>query len=98
MGALAATGQAQRKYKYEPLAPGFIHVAPPDSYRGQDDYHAPKEELQSVKDIDNVMTWELSETIAAVIMEPIITGGGILLPPQNYMKGVKETCENTVHF
>ncbi|MBU3572535.1 aspartate aminotransferase family protein [Priestia aryabhattai] len=93
MGALAATGQAQRKYKYEPLAPGFIHVAPPDSYRGQDDYHAPKEELQSVKDIDNVMTWELSETIAAVIMEPIITGGGILLPPQNYMKGVKETCE-----
>lgn len=57
-----------------------------------------KEELQSVKDIDNVMTWELSETIAAVIMEPIITGGGILLPPQNYMKGVKETCENTVHF
>src|SRR3954467_7344916 len=51
IGALAATGQAQRKYKYEPLAPGFIHVSPPDSYRGQDDYHAPKEKLQSVKDI-----------------------------------------------
>ena len=36
MGSLAATGQAQRKYKYEPLAPGFIHVAPPDSYRSKD--------------------------------------------------------------
>ena len=33
MGALAATGQALRKYKYEPLAPGFLHVAPPDNYR-----------------------------------------------------------------
>ncbi|TYR82502.1 aspartate aminotransferase family protein [Priestia megaterium] len=93
MGALSATGQAQRKYKYEPLAPGFIHVAPPDTYRGKDDLKAPADQLHSVKDIDNVMTWELSETIAGVIMEPVITGGGILLPPENYMKGVKDICE-----
>src|SRR5690606_11379516 len=30
MGALAATGQALRKYRYEPLAPGILHVKPPD--------------------------------------------------------------------
>jgi taurine-pyruvate aminotransferase len=93
MGALAATGQAQRKYKYEPLSPGFIHVAPPDLYRSSDEKEAKPEELQSVKDIDNVMTWELSETMAGVIMEPIITGGGILMPPEQYMKGVKKVCE-----
>ncbi|MGA9227305.1 MAG: aspartate aminotransferase family protein [Mesobacillus sp.] len=93
MGSLAATGQAQRKYKYEPLAPGFLHVAPPDLYRGKDKVDAPASELESVKDIDRVMTWELSETIAGVIMEPIITGGGILVPPEQYMKGVKEVCE-----
>ena len=33
LGALAATGQALRKFKYEPLTPGFLHVAPPDHYR-----------------------------------------------------------------
>jgi taurine-pyruvate aminotransferase len=90
-GALAATGQAQRKYKYEPLAPGFIHVAPPDSYRDEDavDPH----ELSSVKEIDRVMTWELSETVAAMIMEPIITGGGVLVPPEGYMKAAKKVCE-----
>ncbi|MBD1382489.1 aspartate aminotransferase family protein [Metabacillus arenae] len=93
MGSLAATGQAQRKYKYEPLAPGFIHVAPPDSYRSSDNKDCMPHELQSVKDIDRVMTWELSETIAGVIMEPIITGGGILVPPDGYMMGVKEACE-----
>jgi taurine-pyruvate aminotransferase len=93
MGALASTGQAQRKYKYEPLAPGFIHVAPPDLYRSSDEKEAKPEELQSVKDIDNVMTWELSETIAGVIMEPITTGGGILIPPDSYLAGVKEVCE-----
>ncbi|MBS4177360.1 aspartate aminotransferase family protein [Lederbergia citrea] len=93
MGSLAATGQAQRKYKYEPLAPGFIHVAPPDSYRSEDNADCKPRDLQSVKDIDRVMTWELSETIAGVIMEPIITGGGVLIPPDGYMAGVKEICE-----
>lgn len=92
MGALAATGQAQRKYKYEPLAPGFIHVSPPDSYRDDCNVLEPSE-LSSVKEIDRTMTWELSETIAAMIMEPIITGGGILVPPDGYMKAVKEVCE-----
>ncbi|MFD3446023.1 aspartate aminotransferase family protein [Microbacteriaceae bacterium 4G12] len=93
MGALAATGQAQRKYKYEPLAPGFLHVSPPDLYRMNDGDKINASELECVKEIDRMMTWELSETIAAMIMEPIITGGGILLPPDGYMKAVKEVCE-----
>jgi taurine-pyruvate aminotransferase len=92
MGSLAATGQAQRKYKYEPLAPGFIHVSPPDSYRDEQNVTDPRE-LPAVKEIDRTMTWELSETIAAMIMEPIITGGGVLVPPEGYMKAAKEVCE-----
>ncbi|ALF10343.1 aspartate aminotransferase family protein [Parageobacillus thermoglucosidasius] len=92
LGALAATGQAQRKYKYEPLAPGFIHVPPPDSYRDNEQAENPRD-LRAVKAMDEVMTWELSETIAAVIMEPIITGGGVLMPPEGYMEAVKEVCE-----
>lgn len=94
MGALAATGQAQRKYKYEPLAPGFLHVAPPDQYRHPEEVqNGDVTSLPSVKNLDQVMTWEMSETIAAVIMEPIITGGGVLVPNDAYLKGVKEVCE-----
>ncbi|MFJ7679565.1 aspartate aminotransferase family protein [Peribacillus sp. NPDC097206] len=89
MGALAATGQAQRKYKYEPLAPGFLHVTPPDSYRNPEDESGEK----SASEIERAITWELSETVAAVIMEPIITGGGILMPPEGYMKKVKDICD-----
>jgi taurine-pyruvate aminotransferase len=87
--ALAATGQAQRKYKYEPLGPGFLHVAPPDEYRNN---HSEKDRW-GAQEIDQVMTWEQSESIAGVIMEPIITGGGVILPPEQYMKEVKEICE-----
>jgi adenosylmethionine-8-amino-7-oxononanoate aminotransferase len=93
MGALAATGQAERKYKYEPLSPGFLHVTPPDVYRDEDEHITNPQELISVKEVDRIMTWEQSETIAAMIMEPIITGGGILVPNDQYMKGVKNVCE-----
>lgn len=93
MGALAATGQAERKYKYEPLAPGFLHVSPPDSYRNNEDAYTELFEIPSVKEVDQLMTWEFSDTIAAMVLEPIITGGGILMPPQNYLKGIKRVCE-----
>ncbi|WP_299515480.1 aspartate aminotransferase family protein [uncultured Rummeliibacillus sp.] len=92
-GALAATGQAERKYKYEPLAPGFVHVAPPDSYRQPEDSSLPPEQLASVQAVDQTMTWEFGETIAAMILEPIITGGGVLLPPDNYLKGIESVCK-----
>lgn len=93
MGALAATGQAQRKFKYEPLAQGFLHVTPPDSYRFPA-YHTAKSFSDAcAEEIDRVMKWELSSTIAGVIMEPIITGGGVLIPDENYMKQVKRICE-----
>ena len=33
LGAMSATGQAERKIGYGPMAPGFIHVPPPYPYR-----------------------------------------------------------------
>ena len=93
MGALAATGQAQRKYKYEPLTPGFIHVPPPDLYRRPESMDPETYGRAYAKEIERVIQWELPETVAAVIMEPIITGGGILMPPENYLPAVKEVCE-----
>ncbi|RYG71131.1 aspartate aminotransferase family protein [Lentibacillus cibarius] len=93
MGALAATGQAERKYRYEPLAPGFLHVTPPDMYRSP--YKGTKEEqsIACADEIDRVMTWELDKTVAAVIMEPIITGGGVIMPHDSYLQRVREICD-----
>lgn len=91
--ALAATGQAERKVRYEPLSSGFIHVSPPDPYRSP--YKGTVEEIgQAYADeIDRTITWELDETVAGVIMEPIITGGGIIVPPDNYLQKVREVCD-----
>jgi adenosylmethionine-8-amino-7-oxononanoate aminotransferase len=93
MGALAATGQALRKYRYEPLVPGFLHVSPPDRYRCH--YCGDRDActLECAREIDRAMTWELPETVAGVIMEPIITGGGIIVPHDDYLSTVGEICE-----
>jgi len=94
LGALAATGQALRRHQYEPLPPGFIHVPPPDPYRdavGPDDLE--EYGRRCAADLERTIEFELPETVAAVIMEPIITGGGILIPPDSYLPAVKAACE-----
>lgn len=93
MGALAATGQALRKYKYEPLAPGFLHVAPPDNYRRPVGMSVEDYNIQRAQEIEEKIIWEQKETIAAVIMEPLITGGGILIPHPVYVEKVQEICK-----
>ncbi|GIM46949.1 putative aminotransferase YhxA [Collibacillus ludicampi] len=93
MGALAATGQAQRKYKYEPLGTGFLHVCPPDSYRRPDGVTVEEFNLQCAQAIENAIIWEGKETIAGVIMEPAITGGGVIVPHPVYMEKVQEICQ-----
>ena len=93
MGALAATGQAVRKFNYEPLAPGFIHVSPPDSYRRPEGQTVEQFNLQCALEIENTIIWEGKESIAAIIMEPVITGGGILVPEPIYIEKVKEICQ-----
>ncbi len=92
MGSMAATGQAQRKYLYEPLAPGFLHVPPPDCYRCPFGKSRETCGMECAQVFDQTITWEKPETVAAVIMEPIITGGGVIVPPEGYLKKVQDIC------
>ncbi|UJL47456.1 aspartate aminotransferase family protein [Virgibacillus sp. NKC19-16] len=93
MGALAATGQALRKYKYEPLSSGFLHVAPPDNYRKPAGMSVEEHNLQRARELEEKIIWEQKETIAGIIMEPLITGGGVLIPDPVYVKEVEKICK-----
>ncbi|MDQ0189182.1 aspartate aminotransferase family protein [Alicyclobacillus cycloheptanicus] len=95
MGALAATGQFQRKYKYEPLAPGFVHVPPPDCYRCPFGKQPGACRVECADMYEQVINWEIPETVAAVIIEPVITGGGMIVPPPEYLQRVREVCDRT---
>src|SRR5918912_995952 len=80
-GALGAPGQPVRKTLYEPLLAGSIHVRPPDTFRlfpGM----SPREAAQCLaQELEEVIEFEGPESIIAVIGEPIIGGGGIIVPP-----------------
>jgi len=93
MGALAATGQSPRKYKYEPLGPGFLHVRPPDSYRRPTGQTIEEFNLHCAEAIEEMIIWEGKETVAGIIMEPIITGGGVIVPHPVYMEKVQQICD-----
>jgi taurine-pyruvate aminotransferase len=83
LGALSATGQAERKLGYEPFAPGFIHIDAPDPYRITHD---------CADQLERTIEREGPETVAAFIMEPIIAGGGVLVPPDDYLPRVRDIC------
>ena len=91
--ALAATGQNQRKIGYEPLPPGFQHVTPPDEYRCH--LCAGRCSLECAREIDRTIQWELPETVAGVILEPIITGGGMIVPADGYLPEVRRICDRS---
>ncbi len=93
LGAMSATGQAERKIGYGPMAPGFIHVPPPYPYRAHPKLSAAEHGLACAQAIEETIVYEGSETVAALLMEPIISGGGVLVPPDEYLPRVREICD-----
>lgn len=93
MGAMSATAQANRRVKYDPGAPGFMHVAPPYSYRSLYAGTPEEKDLSAADELEEKIIWEGEETVAAVIMEPIISGGGVLIPSTKYIERVQEICK-----
>lgn len=93
LGSLGATGQWVRKVHFEPLIAGFVHVRPPDTFRlftGM----SPNDAAQRLaEELEEVIEFEGPETVAAFIGEPIIGGGGVIVPPDEYWPLIRRVCD-----
>ncbi len=93
MGALSATAQAERRSKYEPLVPGFLHVYPPYCYRCPFGQTYGSCNIECATSIENTVIHEGPESVAAIIVEPVISGGGVIVPPDEYLPILREICD-----
>jgi len=91
--ALAAGGWPVWRAPYEPLSGGFIHLHTPDPYRPP--FPGTPETVGATYAglVEEVMTLEGPETIAAFITEPIMMSAGVTVPPRDYLPRIRELCD-----
>jgi len=89
MGALTATGLPSVREPFEPLTPGGAHVPNTNSYRWAED----RDPLWAADAIEEAISFEGPNTVAAVILEPVQNGGGCFVPQDGYFQRVREICD-----
>ncbi|ADE01870.1 aminotransferase family protein [Haloferax volcanii] len=85
-GSISVTGDP-RRLPAEPGIPGTIKA--PDPYA----YGSTLDPMESVEYIDEMLELE-GDTVAAILVEPIVGSNGILVPPDEYLPRLKEIAHD----
>jgi len=87
-GAMTLTGD-YRRWANEPGLVGVVRY--PDTHRWGEREARPVDE--ALTGLEDVIKYEGAHTIAAVFLETIVGTNGILIPPDGYLKGVRDLCD-----
>jgi len=92
-GAIAASGDP-RRWPSEPGAPGIARFWGPYPYRSA--FHAAdaaQECERALAHLADTIMVEGAQGIAAILLETVVGGNGILVPPDGYLQGVRALCD-----
>jgi taurine-pyruvate aminotransferase len=92
LGAMSATGQAQRKEGYGPFLEGFVEFPHCTCYRCPYDKTYGECNIECARKVEEIILKEGAATIGGMIVEPITAGGGILVPVKEYYPILQEIC------
>jgi putrescine---pyruvate transaminase len=93
-GTFGVCGLPHMVEPYAPLqVPGFVKVAPPHPFRdrgaGSDEELVERRARELRKSIEQ----EGPETVSAVILEPVLSSGGFIIPPVGWLRAVRTVCD-----
>jgi 4-aminobutyrate aminotransferase/(S)-3-amino-2-methylpropionate transaminase len=91
-GALSVTGNAGRKRRGGPYASGVAFAPVPYPFRAG---ALTAEECgeQCARALEDVLQFQTAGDVAAFLAEPILGEGGIIVPPDNYFRAVKQVLD-----
>jgi 4-aminobutyrate aminotransferase len=93
VGTLSVTGNWSRKKKGGPYLPGVAFAAAPYTYRSPFGADPDTCARECARDLERAIDRRTSGEVAAFIAEPVLGEGGILVPPPDYFKRVKEILD-----
>lgn len=92
-GAISLTGDP-RRWGAEPGMPGTVRFWGPYPYRSAFHADSPTQECErALAHLADTLMVEGPHTVAAVLLESVVGGNGILVPPDGYLQGVRELCD-----
>ena len=93
-GAITLTGDP-RRWAAEPGIPGVVHYFGPHPYRDPFGSENDPEECgrRTLEVLKTQIMLDGAKTIAAIFLEPIVGTNGIIIPPENYIKGLRLLCD-----
>ncbi|QWF16570.1 aspartate aminotransferase family protein [Lysobacter capsici] len=92
-GAISLTGDP-RRWGAEPGISGAIKFWGPYPYRSAFHSSSPEQECErALAHLVDVLMVEGPHTVAAIVLESVVGGNGIVVPPDGYLRGVRELCD-----
>ena len=90
-GAITMTGDP-RRWASEPGMPGVVKFWGPYPYRSA--FHAANEAEEGSRALAHLADVIMVEgPVAAIVLETVVGTNGILVPPDGYLQGVRELCD-----
>jgi adenosylmethionine-8-amino-7-oxononanoate aminotransferase len=91
--AMAATGIPAAREPFAPLPPGFVRVTQPSPGRCGYCGRGARCTLECADDVERAIVREGSESVAALIAEPVAFREAIKVPAPGYWPAIREICD-----
>lgn len=93
-GGMSVGGMVANRKMFGTLLAGVDHIRHTlDIQRNAFSVGLPAHGAELADDLERLVALHDASTIAAVIVEPIAGSAGVLLPPQGYLKRLREICD-----